>query len=245
LLEVVTREDFDGIASLTLNRPEVKNALSPESFRILRRHVEDIAARTSEIGCVMLSATGESFCAGFDIKSLKANDATEPRSFRAETITALAELPQPVIVIVRGHCFTGGLELALAGDIIISGESAVFCDTHSRLGMTAGWGLPQRLARRVGVANAKEMMFTSRRVPAMEAHRIGLANHVVPDDATWQKAMELARAIVSNSRESVIWTKRMIDGGIAMPLDDALEWEQREKPGRGADFAARIDTRRG
>ncbi|MBX3530257.1 MAG: enoyl-CoA hydratase/isomerase family protein [Rhizobiaceae bacterium] len=244
MLDVLTREDFDGIASLTLNRPEVRNALTPESFRLLRRHVDDIAARTDAIGCVLLSAAGESFCAGFDMKSLKANDAAEPRSFRAETITALANLPQPVIVIVRGHCFTGGLELALAGDIIVAGESAIFCDSHSRLGMTAGWGLPQRLSRRIGLAAAKEMMFTSRRVSGQEAGRIGLANHVVPDDTTWQKAMELARAIVSNARESVLWTKRMLDGGIDMPLAEALAWEQDQKPKRGADFATRIDTQR-
>ena len=238
--DLIERREADGIALLTLNRPDVLNALSHESFRVLRAHVDDIAARATEISCVILNGTGRAFCAGFDVRQLKLGDVPGSRLFNAETITALAKLPQPVIAAVHGYCFTGGLELALASDFIVAGQSAIFCDTHAKVGLMPGWGLPQRLARRIGVAAAKEMMFTARRIGAEEARQIGLASHVVPDEALLDKAFSLARAIAANAAASVAWSKRMIDGGIHLPLDEALAWEQANKPGRSADINERL-----
>ncbi len=239
--DVLLRTDDSGIATLTLNRPDVLNALSPESFRVLRGHIQDIAARTDEIGCVVIRSFGKSFCAGFDIKALKANNDAEPPSARAEVLVQLTKLPQPVIMAVQGYCFTGGLELALAGDIIIAAERARFRDTHAKIGLMAGWGLPARLSRRIGTGAAKMMMLTAREIDAQEALRLGLVNMVVPDAELHAKADEVARMVTANSWPAVQWDKRMIDAGIEMSLADALKMEREDRPARTDDVKKRLE----
>jgi len=124
---LVGRLDADGVVTLTLNRPDVLNALSAASFRELRAHIDAIAARTDAVGCVVLRGEGRSFCAGADLKAFKDRKPgdPDPTPFNRATMSALAALPQPVIAAVHGHCMTGGLELALTSDIIIAAEHAV------------------------------------------------------------------------------------------------------------------------
>jgi len=177
--ELVLREDRDGVATLTLNRPEALNALNVPPFAELREHVAAIAAETDTVGCVVLRGEGRAFSAGNDLKAL-GTPAPEPY-YQAETIDMIEALPQPVIASVRGACYTGALELMLAADLCIAGESAIFCDSHGEWALTPLWGLTQRLPRRIGPLLAREMMYTARRVDAHEAVRIGLANRVVPD----------------------------------------------------------------
>ena len=146
--ELVLREDAGGIATLTLNRPDKRNALNLALWGELDAHVDAIAAAGDTIGAVILRANGPSFCAGNDLKE-HGLETPRPR-YQASIVTKLAELPQPLIVAVQGGCFTGGLELVLAGDIIIAGESANFADTHGKFGLVPIWGMSQRLPRRVG-----------------------------------------------------------------------------------------------
>src|SRR5580658_4157517 len=149
----------DGLATLSLNKPEKLNSLDTEVFKQLLSHVERIEASTATIGCVVLRGNGRSFSAGHDLSAIGAVENPWEHAFQSSVIEKLANLPQPVISAVHGHCYTGALELALAGDIIFAAESAKFADTHAKWALTPVWGLSQRLPRRVGIAKAREMMF--------------------------------------------------------------------------------------
>ena len=113
-MQLVTRVDDSGVAVLTLNRPETLNALSPNLFNELRSHIDDIAAATDTVGCVILRGEGRSFSAGNDLKAIQAGEKPPSPHFQAETLDAIERLPQPVIAAVQGHCYTGALELAIA-----------------------------------------------------------------------------------------------------------------------------------
>jgi len=127
------------------------NALNVALFQQLSRHVDALRDQVNEVACVVLRGAGKAFSAGHDLKDIqKGEHAPEPH-YQARTIQALAELPLPVIASVGGHCYTGGLELALAADIMIAGRSAKFGDTHSKWGLSPLWGMTQRLPRRVGL----------------------------------------------------------------------------------------------
>ena len=138
------------------------------------------------VKAVILTGAGRAFTAGRDVKG---GDKEPPmhfadaEAFMHDTIKALEALPIPLIAAVNGPCFTGGLELVLAADIIIAARSATFCDTHAELGIVPGWGLSVRLPRRVGYAAAKLMSWTARRYSGEQAADIGLADLVVDDDA--------------------------------------------------------------
>ena len=137
-------------------------------------------------------------------------------------------------------CFTGGLELALAGDIIVAGESARFADTHGKFGLVPIWGMSQRLPRRVGIATAKRLMFTAEMFGAEEALRIGLVEQVVPIAEFDATIAALAQSITANSPFSHAANKRLLDATDARPLDAGLQWEVMESEGVGPDAKARI-----
>ncbi len=161
--ELVLREDKDGLCTLTLNRPEKLNALNHDVFKALAAQIENIEAHPASVGCVVLRGAGRSFCAGHDLDDISGGrEGHHVAQFESRTIERLSNLPMPVVCVVQGHCLTGGLELALGGDIIIAAETAKFADTHGKWDLVPVWGISQRLPRRVGVARAMEMMFTSR-----------------------------------------------------------------------------------
>lgn len=238
---LVKRDEKEGVVTLTLNRPEVLNALNPALFLELRDHVEDIAIKTGTIGCVIITGAGRSFSAGNDLNAIKADEKRPDPFFPAETINRIASLPQAVIVAVTGHCYTGGLELALAGDLLIATESSKFADTHGKWGMTPLWGMSQRLPRRVGILKAKEMMFTGRVVNGKEAVKIGLANACVKDDELLQKVKTMAQSIVKNSWHTLRADKMLVDGGLGREMEAALAFERSNSPGRADDFQKRIN----
>jgi len=239
---LVERYDEGGVATLTLNRPDVLNALSAQSFRELRAHADAIAAAGDEIGCVILRGAGRSFCAGADLKAFKHRQPgdPDPTPFNRETLSTLAALSQPVIAAVHGHCMTGGLELALTADIIMAADNTRLSDTHQKWGLHAGWGLTQRLPRRIGAAMAKEMMLSGRELTLDEALRVGLVNRVVPLNRLMEEAQALAAQIAAHPRGVTRWVKKMIDGGLDLPLAAALAYETSHNPGRNADLEARL-----
>ncbi len=235
---LVLRSDADGIATLTLNRPEKRNALNIALWQELSSHVEALRSEGDAIGVVVLNANGPSFCAGNDLGE-RGTPLPAPH-FQANIITRLATLPQPVIVAVHGGCYTGGLELALAGDIIIAAENAVFADTHGKFALVPIWGMSQRLPRRVGQWKAREMSFTGLPVSGAEAARIGLANICVSDDALAAETHRIAVAIASQSRHSVLAYKRLYAEQVDLPLNAGLAHEVFASAGIGPDFAARV-----
>lgn len=235
---LVLRQDKDGIATLTLNRADKRNALNLALWADLDAHVDAIRAEGEAVGVVVLRAEGAVFCAGNDLKE---RGAEAPRThYQASIVTKLATLPQPVIVAVQGGCFTGGLELALAGDIIIAASSASFADTHGKFALTPIWGMSQRLPRRVGQWKAREISFTGLPVSGEEAARIGLANLCVADDALEAKTAEIAGAIAAQSRHSVFAYKRLYQEQADLPLGAGLAHEVFNSAGVGPDMLARV-----
>lgn len=240
MTELVLREENDGICRLTLNRPDALNALSPALFMELRDCIDDIASRPEEVGAVILCGAGRSFSAGNDLKAIQAGQTAPSKHFQAETIDALERLPQPVIGAIHGHCYTGSLELALGCDLLLAAESARFCDTHGKWGMSPTWGMSQRLPRRVGVQRAKEMMFSGRVVGGREAVAIGLALECVPDSGLLNRAEELARSFLENSWFTLRADKMLVNAGLDHPGHTGLEYERENSPGRGPDLEERL-----
>jgi enoyl-CoA hydratase/carnithine racemase len=239
-MALIERHDADGLAILTLNRPETLNALSPSLFVELRTHVDDIAQRIDAIGCVLLCGKGRSFSAGNDLKAIQAGERAPSAHFQAETLEAIERLPQPVIAVVQGHCYTGSLELALACDLIVAAESARFADTHGKWGMSPTWGMSQRLPRRVGLTRAKEMMFSGRVVTGAEAAAIGLAVECVADSELTTRATALARTFLANSWFTLRADKMLVNGGLDHTLAEGLRFERAKSPGRGPDLEERL-----
>jgi enoyl-CoA hydratase/carnithine racemase len=226
----VLRADADGVCTLTLNRPDKLNAVTPALFIELRAHLDAIAADGSALGVIVLRGAGKSFCAGHDLAEVGAMDLAWLRH-ESRTLEMFAQLPQIVIAAVHGHCVTGGLELALAADWIVAAESARFADTHGKFGLVPMWGMSQRLPRRVGTARALELMVTCRRVDGREAERIGLANSCVADNQFEASLRALTRAIPANSRHSNSVNKRLVHDTDGMSLMQGMAHELFRSPG--------------
>lgn len=222
---LVLREDAGGVCTLTLNRPDKRNAINRDLFREFRAHVRDIEAGVDDPGLVVITGAGDHFCAGHDIKAPPHADALGWLRQEMLIVERLTKLRQPVIAKIRGTCYTGGLELALAADFIVCGTSARFADTHGKWGLVPGWGLSQRLPRRVGQAKALEMMLTCQPYSGEEAAAMGLVNYCVDDDALDAKTAELAALVLGNSRHSNAENKRLIYDTDGMAIAAGLNYE--------------------
>jgi len=234
---LIVRENRDGIATLVLNRPEKRNAISIRLLQALEAELDDIASSQDQIGLVILRANGPEFCAGADLAE---KDRQPRKNFQAKVIEKLAQLPQPVVVAVRGKCFTGGLELALGGDFIVADETAQFADTHGKWGLVPGWGMSQRLPRRIGQAKTREMMFTGRLYSADEALQMGLVASVFASDRFDAELEAMAQMIVQNSWHSLRGNKRLLNETDGMRLAEGLAHEVYNSPGKAPDVARRI-----
>ena len=239
-MTLVLREDDEGLTTLTLNRPDALNALSPNLFVELREHIDAIAEATDTVGCVILRGEGRSFSAGNDLKAIQSGERAPSAHFQAETLEAIEALPQPVIAAVQGHCYTGSLELALACDLMIAADNARFADTHGKWGMSPTWGMSQRLPRRVGLVRAKEIMFSGRVVSGPEAAEIGLANRCVPEAELLDATRSMAREFLENSWFTLRADKMLVNQGLSYTLADGLRFERENSPGRGPDLEERL-----
>lgn len=233
------------VVTLALNRPDKLNALTPQVFASLRAHIDDLAGDES-VGCVVLAGQGRSFCAGNDLGGISRRD-TEAASADAlppllapETVDALESLPMPTIGRIQGHCFTGGLELALACDLLVAAEDAQMGDTHGQWGLAPMWGMSVRLPERVGRSRAKELMFTARRVSGAEAQNIGLVDRSVPADELNAHVDALADEIAANSRGTNRIDKALIADSGAMTRGEALLYERSRPYGLPSDMADRM-----
>jgi enoyl-CoA hydratase/carnithine racemase len=228
---LVLREDSQGAATLTLNRPDKLNALSKDLFEALEEHVEALAHATKTVGLVIVRGAGGNFSAGYDlVETLQHVKAHAKPHYHSEVIEKLYNLPQPVISAVQGYCSTGALELALAADLIVASESAKFSDVYARWGLTPIWGLSLRLPHRVGTAKAAEMIYTSRIYSGSQAHEMHLANFCFPDDRFEADLAALSKDILANSWYANQVNKRalMAADGLTLPEAHALEMFKNE-----------------
>ena len=239
---LVGREDKDGIATLTLDRPDKLNAINIPLMTDLRAHLDALAGDES-VGCVVLTGAGRSFCAGHDLESIASGERPPSRHFESETVDAIEQLPQPTIAKIRGHCFTGGLELALGCDLLVAADSATLGDTHGQWGLVPVWGMSVRLPERVGRSTAKELMFTSRRISGEEAARIGLVDRVCPEAELDASVDALAREIVANSSGTNRIVKQLLRSHTDVPRTHALAFERQLPFGMPTDRKERMSRR--
>lgn len=241
--EAVVCELRDGLCVLTLNRPDKLNALNFETFTALSAHIDFAASSPDKVGCILLRGAGRSFCAGNDLDGLAdvfEGGQADNSHFRSQVIERLARLPMPVVVAVQGHCLTGGLELALAADIIIAAESAKFGDTHGKWDLVPVWGMSQRLPRRVGRAKALEMSFSARFYSGRDAEKFGLANFCVPDAELDMAVAAFTKDVLANSWRSSRAIKKLVDDTDGMTLVAGLAHEIHRSEGRGPETADRL-----
>ncbi|MBU0970252.1 MAG: enoyl-CoA hydratase/isomerase family protein [Proteobacteria bacterium] len=213
---------------LTLNRPEVMNCLNFDLLYALRDEIDAIQYKT-DIRCAIITGAGEkSFCAGADLKERATLTPDQVKKFILtirNLLTSLQNLPIPVISAVNGIALGGGTEVALASDIRIAADTASMGLTEARLAIIPGGGGTQRLPRIIGVAKAKELIFTGRRVDATEALEIGLVNRVVPREKLLDACMEMAGMIAETGPIAVEMAKYAIDKGIETDLATGLAIE--------------------
>ena len=242
-MTLVLRSDAERVATLTLNRPEKLNALNPATFHELRSHLDAIAVDAA-VRCVVLTGAGRSFCAGNDLDAIASGEGRAEPMLGPETVDALEQVTQPTIAKIRGHCFTGGLELALACDFLISARSTKFGDTHGQWGLVPIWGMSIRLPERVGLANAKDLMFTARRIDGDAALAIGLVDKAVADEELDAAVHTLATEICANSPGTNRIVKRLLRERMDRNRPDALAYERSSPHGFPEDMAERLSRPR-
>ena len=238
---LVLRENKGGAAILTLNRPEKLNALSKDMIEALEQQVEMIERETKTVGLVILRGAGGNFSAGHDMAEVLAQVKAHAKPhYYVEVIDKVANLPKPVISAVRGHCSTGALELALAADLIVAAESAIFCDAYARWGLTPIWGLSLRLPHRIGTSKASEMMYTCRSYSGAEAYDMHLANFCLPDDEFEAGLESLTADILANSWYSNQVNKRALLASDRLTLHEAHALNLFKNEGLAPDAAHRV-----
>ncbi|MBN2223830.1 MAG: enoyl-CoA hydratase [Deltaproteobacteria bacterium] len=228
----ITMEITDGVAVITLNRPEVRNALSLALLKEL--HDALITADgADEVQVIILTGAGTAFSAGIDMKDFESfKKGEEDPSFTGlfageETFSAIMKMKKPTIAAVNGYAVTGALELVISCDIIIAAESARFADTHARVGIVPGGGMSQILPRLVGPVKAREMSFTGEFINAAEALSFGLVGRVVPDDKLMETALDIAEKIKKTNRGALLKIRELINEGLRLTLADGLALEAR------------------
>lgn len=215
---ILTVEHSDGVATVTLNRPQAMNALS-RALRTEFVRTFDALRADPEVGVIILTGSGRAFCAGLDLKELGgeggAADDTDSAVGGADVVKALSRSPQPVIGAINGFAITGGFELALACDVLIASTEARFADTHARVGIMPGWGLSQKLSRTIGIYRAKELSLTGNYLSAAQAEAWGLVNRVVAPHELLPTCQALARDMLSCVPDVMRSYKKVIDDGYA------------------------------
>lgn len=215
-----------GVMHLTLNRPEKLNALSKELLAELVDLLREAAADDS-VGCVILTGSGRAFSAGADISDmLERGVASYADSDRLARWRGIENFPKPIIAAVNGFALGGGLELALACDIILASETAKFAAPEIKIGSFPGDGGTQRLPRLVGRSFAMQMVLTGDMVDAGLAERKGLVSEVLPADRLQERAVELATNIARKSVAITPYAKRAVKAADEHPLETGLEVER-------------------
>jgi len=224
----------DGVALITLNRPEARNALSDQLTPALRRMIRQ-CGDDSSVGALLITGAGTAFCAGGDVKGMGSNAAKAETPIderiadlriKQRTLTgALVGLRKPTIAAIPGPSAGAGLALALACDIRIAAESAVMTTGYARIGLTGDYGIAWLLTRLVGTSRARELMFLSERIDARRCETLGLVNRVVTDAELRDVAFALARSLAEGPLQAYAGMKDNLDHALTADLLDSLDQE--------------------
>jgi enoyl-CoA hydratase/carnithine racemase len=226
--EFVTLQVEDGIGTIRLDRPKM-NAIDEQLYQEVRAAALEASER-ADVRAVVIYGGERVFAAGADIKAMSQLDGAGMTAWGRElqdSFRTVARIPKPVIAAITGYALGGGYELALCADFRLLGASAKIGQPEILLGVIPGAGGTQRLARLVGPAKAKDLVFTGRHVGAQEALEIGLADAVVPDDEVYATAVAMARKFAAGPPLALAAAKRAIDEGLDGTLDEGLALESR------------------
>jgi enoyl-CoA hydratase len=216
--------------TLTLDRPEALNALTPELLGELAEELQ-AAADDANVRVVVLTGTGRAFSAGVDLKALAAtpvsggNVSFDLNSPARHCTDLLATMAKVTIAKVNGFCFTGALELAIACDLMVAAEEAKIGDTHTKWGLRPTWGMSARLVRAVGITRARDLSYTARTISGRDAYDYGLATHSVPLAELDTAVADLAKTIAANSADATAAYKDLYRHSQDLGLSDALQFE--------------------
>ncbi len=225
--DIILRKDGN-VAIVTLNRPEVLNALRPAMRQDIANVFESFQDDDT-VRAVVITGAGRGFCAGGDIRLMTEE---RPLGMREQSfgiirraITAITGLEKPVIAMVNGAAGGGGCNIALACDIIIASEKAVFSEAFVKIGLVPDWAGAFFLTRMIGIHKAKEMAFTGDKVSAVEAERIGLINQVTPHEELEETAMAMAHRLGNMPTKAIGFIKKMMYKAWSMDVGSVLEYE--------------------
>lgn len=232
----------DGIAFIRMNRPDVKNAINSECWRLFEDYFQTLSSQTDVRALVITGAESDVFSAGVDVHpsdplisrlftALQEHDrktVIEGIMYMQEILAMLAGLPFPTIAAINGLCYSGGLELSLACDIRIACHDAVLCFQETRLGLIPDLGGTVRLTRLVGPGRAKELIFSARKIDANEALTVGLLNHVFKKDDFLQQVETYAKSLVANGPQAIKSVKHIVDATMDLPEKKALAVEKEQ-----------------
>lgn len=227
--EVLLFEKQDGIGIVTINRPQVLNALNDQVFAELKR-IFELMEYDDEVRVAVLTGAGDkAFVAGADIAMMSSYTFLQARELTHQGFKAqqtIAHFPKPTIAAVNGFAFGGGCEIAMCCDIRIASERASFGQPEINLGIIPGGGGTQRLPRLVGMGIAKELVFTGQPIDAKRAYEIGLVNRVVPHEELMNEVKKMARVLMSKSSVTLKLAKTAMDLGIETDLEIGLQIER-------------------
>ncbi len=222
-------EKSEGIATITLNRPQALNAFSREVVEEILNFLEDVTT-DENIRVVVFTGAGEkAFSAGADIKTMVGMTALKARelsSMGEKLCLALENLEKPVIAAINGYALGGGLEVAMSCDFRIATENARMGQTEINIGLIPGWGGTQRLTRLIGVTKTKELVLTGKMIDARTAEDLGILNMVVPPDKFKETVRQFASELASKAPVAVKVAKALINKGADIGLDSALALER-------------------
>ena len=208
----------DGVLTVVLDRPDKRNAMTIE----MRDYLENLGARCNgddDVRCVVITGAGQVFSAGADLRELQEHDGEVPNT---NPTVGVAAVNCPVIAAVDGMCVTGGLEVALAADIIVASPAARFSDTHAKLGVVPRWGMTKLLTDRIGEARTTEMMLTGRWVEADEGARIGLVDVLLGAVSFDDDVAGIAQAIADRDPALVTALRGLIADNASRSFANAL-----------------------
>lgn len=232
---IIVERAPEGFATLAFNRPDKLNVLS---IRVREEMADAIAALAAdpEVRVLILTGTGRAFTVGLDLDEWAAPGFVAAGAYVHDAVAALQRFPGPVIGAINGLAITGGLEIALACDVLIASTEARFADTHAKVGLLPGWGGSVRMARRIGLHRAKELALTGRFLDADEALAWGFVNRVVAPGMLRAEAEAMARQMLACVPETLVSYKQLLDAGSLVSFEEALRLE------RAASMSANVSV---
>lgn len=226
-MNYVQYEQNEFVGIITIDREKALNALNSEVLSELEAVVDGVSVENTR--CLIITGAGQkAFVAGADIAEMSQKTKAEAQAFSAKgnaVFRKIEKLAIPVIAAVNGFALGGGCELSLSCDIRVASENAVFAQPEAGLGITAGFGGTQRLARTIGIGKAKEMLYTCGKVKADEALKLGLVNAVYPADQLMEECLKLAGKIARNAPIAVRASKKAVNDGMQVDIDSAIAIE--------------------